>query len=166
MSTIVADSIEARTSGGAVLLPNKPAFSVRGYGSSFHVITVNGVTLHANAQIINNWQSIDINRGNAFNNATGIYTVPVAGLYQLHAGFGYKSSSNYLKLIIYASSSDDSNSGFISTWANNDNNHTGRQLSTIIEASVGQEFACGMSDNYSNPHTTLQYLWFSAYLIG
>jgi len=166
MSTIVADSIEARTSGGAVLLPNKPAFSVRGYGSSFHVISPNGVTLHANAQVINNWQSIDINRGSAFNNSTGVYTVPVAGLYQLHAGFGYKSSSNYMKLIIYATSSDDGNHGYISTWANNDNNHTGRQLSTIVEASAGQEFACGMSDNYGSPHTTVQYLWFSAYLIG
>ena len=174
MSTLGIENIE-HTNGttamtvdnaGRVFQPQKPAFSVRGYGSSFHVITVNGVTLHANAQIINNWQSVEINRGNAFNAATGVYTVPVAGLYQLHAGFGYKSSSNYMKIMIYATSSDEDNHGFISTWANNDNNHTGRQLSTIVEASVGQEFAMGMSDNYSNPHTTTAYLWFSGYLIG
>ena len=151
---------------GRINMPKVPAFAVRGYGSSFHVISPNGVTLHANAQIINNWQSIDVNRDNAFDNANGVYTVPVAGLYQLHAGFGYKSSSNYMKIMIYATSTDEDNHGFISTWANNDNNHTGRQLSTIVEASVGQEFAMGMSDNYSNPHTTTAYLWFSGYLIG
>ena len=166
MSTIVTDSIEPKTTGGAVLFPNRPAFAVRGYGSSFHEIPVNGVTLHSSMQIINNWQSLDINRGNAFNNGQGVYTVPVAGMYQLHAGFGYKSSTNYLKLAIFASSTDDSNSGFIAGWSLNDGQHYNSQLSTIIEASVGQEFALGMSDSYSNPHTTLQYLWFSAYLIG
>ena len=151
---------------GTVLTPQRPAFSVRGYNSSIREGSVNGVTLHANAQIIYNWQSVVINRGNAFNNSTGIYTVPVAGLYQLHAGVGYKASTNYLKLMIYATSSDADNDGYLATWANNDNNHTGRQMSTIIEASVGQEFAMGMSDVYSTPDTNIAYAWFSAYLIG
>lgn len=174
MSTLGIENIE-HTNGttamtvdnaGRVFQPTKPAFSVRGYNSSIRAGSVNGVTLHANAQIIYNWQSVVINRGNAFNNTTGIYTVPVAGLYQLHAGVGYKASTNYLKLMIYATSSDADNDGYLATWANNDNNHTGRQLSTIIEASVGQEFAMGMSDLYSTPDTNIAYAWFSAYLIG
>ena len=49
---------------------------------------------------------------------------------------------------------------------NNDNYHTGRHFAHIIEASVGQQFALGMSDTYSNPQTHLFYLWFSAYMIG
>ena len=145
--------------------PTRPAFSVRGYGS-IKTGSVNGVTLHASAQIIYNWQSVIINRGSAFNNSTGIYTAPVAGLYQVHAGFGYKSSGNYLKLILFLTSSDDVNSGHISGWNLNDGQHYSLQLSTIVEASVGQEFALGMSDTYSNPHTDKWYLWFSAYLIG
>ena len=151
---------------GTVLTPQRPAFSVRGYNSAFREGSVNGVTLHANAQIIYNWQSVVINRGSAFNNTTGIYTVPVAGLYQLHAGVGYKGGTTYLKIMIYATSSDGSNDGYIASWANNDNNHTGRQMSTIIEASVGQEFAMGMSDNFTAPDTNIAYCWFSAYLIG
>ena len=65
------------------------------------------------------------------------------------------------------SSSDHVNNGYIWTWANNDNNHTGRQLSTIVEATVGQEFAFAMSDSYSNPSNVgIYYTWFSAYMVG
>ena len=169
MSTIVADSIEPRTSGGAVTFPNRPAFAVRGYGtfSSSVSPSVNGVTLANGTDVIYNYTSIDINRDNAFNNSTGIYTVPVAGLYQVHAGVGYKSSSNYLGLGLFLTSSDHVNNGYIWTWANNDNNHTGRQLSTIVEATVGQEFAFAMSDSYSNPSNVgIYYTWFSAYMVG
>ena len=43
----------------------------------------------------------------------------------------------------------------------------GGQISTIVEASVGQEFACAMSDSYSNPSNAgIFYLWFSAYMVG
>jgi hypothetical protein len=152
---------------GRVNIPKVPAFAVRGFGSIQNAATVNGFTVSAGTDIIYNWTSIDINRDNAFNNSTGIYTVPVAGLYQIQAGFGYKSSSNYMALAIFATSSDHNENGFVKTWANNDNNHTGRQLSTIVEATVGQEFALGMSDTYSTPSTAgIYYLWFSAYMVG
>ena len=79
-------------SSGRVAMPKVPAFSVRGFGSIQNAATVNGVSVATGTDIIYNYDSIDINRGNAFNNSTGIYTVPVAGLYQVHAGFGYKLS--------------------------------------------------------------------------
>jgi len=167
MSTIVADSIEPRTSGGAVTFPNRPAFAVRGYGSIQNNATINGLTLAAGTDMIFNYTQIDINRDNAFDNSTGIYTAPVAGIYQIQAGFGYKASSNYMAIRIYATASDPNNYGYVGTWANNDNNHTGRQLATIVEATVGQQFGLAMSDQYSTPSTAdKSYLWFSAYLIG
>ena len=122
--------------------------------------------MSSGTDIIYNWSTIDINRDSAFNNSTGIYTVPVAGLYQIQAGFGYKSSTNYMSLSIFATSSDHNEHGFVKTWANNDNNHTGRHLAVIVNASVGQEFALGMSDTYSTPNTSTYYLWFSAYMVG
>ena len=152
---------------GRIATPKVPAFAVRGYGSIQDGATINGVTLASGTDMIYNYQQIDLNRDNAFNNSTGIYTVPVAGLYQIQAGFGYKASSNYMAIRLYATSSDAAAFGYIGTWANNDNNHTGRQLATIVEATVGQEFGLAMSDQYSNPATnTISYLWFSGYLIG
>lgn len=166
IAAVGGTSAMAIDSSGRVTTPTRPAFSVRGYGSIQNAATVNGVSVNTGTDIIYNYDSIDINRDNAFNNSTGIYTAPVAGLYQVHAGFGYKSSGNYLKLILFLTSSDDVNSGHISGWNLNDGQHYSMQLSTIVEASVGQEFALGMSDTYSNPHTDKWYLWFSAYLIG
>lgn len=175
MSTLGIENIE-HTNGtsamtidtsGRIKMPKVPAFAVRGFGSIQDGATINGVTLASGQDMIYNYTQIDLNRGNAFNNSTGIYTVPVAGLYQIQAGFGYKSSSNYMAIRIYATSSDAAAFGYIGTWANNDNNHTGRQLATIVEANVGQEFGLAMSDQYSTPSTaTVTYLWFSAYLIG
>ena len=151
---------------GTVLTPQRPAFSVRGFGSLDSSATVNSISIPNGVDIIYNYDSIDINRDNAFSNSTGKYTVPVAGLYQIHSGFGFKSSTNYIKLILYLTSNDDSLSGHISGWSLNDGQHYNTQLSTIVEASVGQEFALGMSDTYSTPYTDKWYLWFSAYLIG
>ena len=166
MSTIVEDSIEPRTSGGAVTFPNRPAFSVRGFGNIQDGATVNGISIASGTDIMYNYTSIDINRHSAFNNSTGIYTVPVAGLYQVHAGWGYKSSTNYLKILLYLTSSDSASGGHIAGWSLNDGQHYNTQLSTIVEAGVGQEFALGMSDQYSTPYADVTYLWFSAYLIG
>ena len=175
MSTLGIENIE-HTNGtsamtvdtsGRIAMPKVPAFAVRGFGNIQNAATVNGVSVAGSGtDIMYNWSTIDVNRDSAFDNTTGIYTVPVAGLYQINAGFGYKTSTNYMSISIYATSTDAAAHGFIKTWANNDNNHTGRQLATIVEASVGQEFAMGMSDTYSSPNTAAYYAWFSAYLIG
>ena len=174
MSTLGIENIE-HTNGtsamtvdtsGRIAMPKVPAFAVRGYGSIQNNATINGLTLAAGTDMIYNYQQIDINRDNAFDNSTGIYTAPVAGIYQIQAGFGYKNSSNYMAIRLYATTSDAAAFGYVGTWANNDNNHTGRQLATIVEATVGQQFGLAMSDQYSTPSTEKSYLWFSGYLVG
>ena len=155
---------------GRLTIPKVPAFKCRGYGAIQNAATVNGVSVATGTDIIYNYQVVDINRDSAFNNSTGIYTVPVAGLYHVECGFGYKASTNYLMFCLFLTSGDNTSYGNVASWANNDNYHTGRHMATIVEASVGQEFAVGMSDSYSNPSTndtsSGHYTWFSAYLIG
>jgi len=174
MSTLGIENIE-HTNGtsamtvdtsGRIAMPKVPAFAVRGYGSIQNNATINGLTLASGTDMIYNYTQIDINRDNAFDNSTGIYTAPVAGIYQIQAGFGYKNSSNYMAIRLYATTSDAAAFGYVGTWANNDNNHTGRQLATIVEATVGQQFGLAMSDQYSTPSTEKSYLWFSGYLVG
>ena len=174
MSTLAIENIE-HTNGtsamtvdtsGRIKMPKVPAFAVRGFGNIQNDATINGLTLAAGNDMFYNYQQIDINRDNAFDNSTGIYTVPVAGLYQIQGGFGYKSSTNYLAITIFATPNDDTSFGYIRTWANNDNNHTGKQLATIVEASVGQQFGLAQTDQFSTPNTNIRYLWFSAYMIG
>ena len=150
---------------GRINIPKVPAFAVRGFDIQ-NAATVNGFTVASGTDIIYNYDEVSINRDSAFNNSTGIYTVPVAGMYQVQAGYGYKSSTNYLSLHLFLTANDDTQNGHLSTWGNNGYNHTGRHFAHIIEASVGQQFALGMSDQYSNPQTHTFYLWFSAYMIG
>jgi len=153
-------------SSGRLNIPKVPAFSVRGFGSLQNAATVNGVSIATGTDIIYNYASVELNRDSAFSNSTGKYTVPVAGLYQVQAGYGFKSSTNYLNISLFLTSNDNVTNGYISGWSYNDGNHYNAHLATIIDASVGQEFALGMSDTYSTPHTGNHYLWFSAYLIG
>ena len=174
MSTLGIENIE-HTNGtsaitvdtsGRINMPKVPAFAVRGYGSIQNAATVNGFTVASGTDIIYNYDEVAINRDSAFDNTTGIYTVPVAGMYQVQAGYGYKNSTNYLSLHLFLTANDDTQNGHLSTWGNNGYNHTGRHFAHIIEASVGQQFALGMSDLYSTPQTSTFYLWFSAYMIG
>ena len=125
---------------GRINIPKVPAFAVRGFGSIQNAATVNGFTVASGTDIIYNYDEVSINRDSAFNNSTGIYTVPVAGMYQVQAGYGYKSSTNYLSLHLFLTANDDTQNGHLSTWGNNGYNHTGRHFAHIIEASVGQQF--------------------------
>jgi len=174
MSTLGIENIE-HTNGtsamtvdtsGRIAMPKVPAFAVRGFGSMQNAATVNGFTVASGTDIIYNYDEVAINRDSAFDNTTGIYTVPVAGMYQVQAGYGYKNSTNYLSLHLFLTANDDTQNGHLSTWGNNGYNHTGRHFAHIVEASVGQQFALGMSDIYSTPQTSTFYLWFSAYMIG
>jgi len=174
MSTLGIENIE-HTNGtsamtvdtsGRIVMPKVPAFAVRGFGSMQNAATVNGFTVASGTDIIYNYDEVAINRDSAFDNTTGIYTVPVAGMYQVQAGYGYKNSTNYLSLHLFLTANDDTQNGHLSTWGNNGYNHTGRHFAHIVEASVGQQFALGMSDIYSTPQTSTFYLWFSAYMIG
>tara|TARA_B100000963_G_scaffold52638_1_gene40657 strand:+ start:3452 stop:3997 length:546 start_codon:yes stop_codon:yes gene_type:complete len=149
-----------------LLTPTRPAFKCRGYGSIQNNANVNSISIASGTDIIYNWDVVDINRNSAFNNSTGKYTVPVAGLYQVSCGVGFKSSSNYLSITLFLTSSDNAQFGNISSWVGNNLPHTPANMTTIVEATVGQEFAMGMSDAYSNPDTNVYYSWFSAYLIG
>ena len=62
---------------GRVTKPNTPAFFARHTTASAY-----------NSQYIDGWTSITFNIGNHFNGSTGIFTAPVAGMYQLNAMIG------------------------------------------------------------------------------
>ena len=167
MSTIVTDSIEPKTAGGAVTFPNRPMFAVRGYTGFTADVVVNGVTVsRPGHQVLTGWSSIDQNVGSHFNNATGKFTCPAAGIYQINAGVGLKASTNYLAIALFLTPNDDAAVGYINAYGNNDNYHSVPGCSTLIKATAGQEFAMAITDQYSTPNTSAHYCWFNACLVG
>ena len=167
MSTIVADSIEPKTTGGAVTFPNRPMFAVRGYGTLTASIVVNGVTVSTPGhKVITGWTTIDQNVGSHFDNTTGKFTCPVAGIYQINAGVGLKASTNYLAIALFLTPDDGAGVGYLNAYGNNDNYHSVPGCSTLIKATAGQEFAMAITDQYSTPNTAAHYCWFNACLVG
>jgi len=62
---------------GRVTKPNQPAFFARHTTASAYT-----------SAYITNWSSVTYNVGNHFNGSTGVFTSPVAGVYQLNAMIG------------------------------------------------------------------------------
>ena len=174
MSTMAVDSIEPKTSGGAVLFPNKPAFFARGYGSlrASGAATINGLTIDSNNQIVL-FDEVTINVGSHFSNETGIFTVPAAGVYHVSYHLGKKAANGkYVQAGLYLTGSDSTTLGYITQWSGQDGSYgmydtTG--ATAIVNASVGQQFALTLNQtntNWTTPDTTKEYFSFGAYLIG
>jgi predicted secreted protein len=77
---------------GSISMPNRPAFRVVGTASTDRV---------AQTTLSGSYTSIDYNEGNYYNNSTGIFTAPIAGLYQIYYNGRCGSVNAQQQVIIY-----------------------------------------------------------------
>ena len=157
---------------GRVVTPQRPAFFCRGYGSllASGAHTLNGITISTNHRITT-WDEVTLNVGSHFSNSTGIFTVPVAGLYQVTMNIGYKAADNYSMANLYLTSNDHVDYGYISAWTSGNHSgndsYNGTSATAIVSASVGQQFAMTYHGSYTTGHgSIIQYSSFGGYLIG
>ena len=173
-------NVAANISGGTVsftnapLTPARPAFMARGYASvrAAGAATINSLTINSNNRIVL-FDDVPVNIGNHFSNTTGIFTVPVAGVYHVSYHLGKKhDNGKYVQVGLFLTGSDDTALGYITQWSGQDGSYgmydtTG--ASAIVSASVNQQFALTLTQtntNWTTPDTTKEYFSFSAYLIG
>ena len=159
---------------GRIATPARPAFFARGYGSlrASGAATINSLTIDSNNQIVL-FDEVTVNVGSHFSNSTGIFTVPVAGVYHVFYHLGKKAANGkYVQAGLYLTGSDSTTLGYITQWSGQDGSYgmydtTGATV--IVNASVNQEFALTLNQtntNWTTPDTTKEYFSFGAYLIG
>jgi hypothetical protein len=79
-------------SSGSITMPNRPAFRVVGTASTDRV---------AQTTLSGSYASIDYNEGNYYNNSTGIFTAPLAGLYNVYYNGRCGNVNSMQQVIIY-----------------------------------------------------------------
>lgn len=122
--------------------PNRPAFRVWGSGTTNNLTTTQNGTGCLTA---NNW-TVDFNQGTYLANTNGVFTAPVAGLYQVNIvgrNSGYSSGISQLGVTKNGSSGGTVGGTcimMIEFAASSTMNHAG--ASTVINLAVGDTLAC------------------------
>ena len=106
MSKIFVDSIEPKTSGGAVQMPNRPSFFVYNSTNDWFQNIGNGTIIQFN--------TAKFNVGNHFNLSTYKFTAPYTGLYQfgIRVYVNYASGNNSWAVFINGTVYHHSNTGY------------------------------------------------------
>ena len=138
-------------SSGSITMPNRPGVRVTGAGGAKTAVTT----------LSGSYLNVDWQQSNAWDNSTGTFTAPIAGLYQVNVVVRTNSNSlgTIAQLIVYKNNTGGTTGTqqiMIEYGANTTMNHTGG--STISKLAVGDtlkmvvavgELSFDVNDNFS-----------------
>lgn len=138
-------------SSGSITMPNRPAFRVTGTGGGKTAVTA----------LSGSYLNVDYQQGGGWNNSTGTFTAPIAGLYQVNVVVRTNSNSlgTISQLIVFKNNTGGTTGTvqiMVEFNSNTTMNHTGGSTICKLEAgdtlkmvvSVG-EISFDANDNFS-----------------
>ena len=172
MSTLRVDEINDVAGTGDKMLVggNRPHVFCRGFGEvTTATATINGQTMDTSWGIHFNADEVTENQGGHYNNSTGYFRVPVTGLYQLHAGFGYKAANNEVGMSwVTGTSSDHGIMGITQAWSGTNSTASDSSTLSMVMRLIEGNDGCVMfrETTYTYPLTGIDYFRFSITHIG
>ena len=163
------------SSGRITTSTSRPHFFCLGFSSTSDDAsvgaTINGSALDGTWKIMRKFEQVTENYGNHYNNNTGIFTVPISGIYMLNLGFGYvEATSDYIGIGIITGDSEDSNQGLTTLWDFTDYRDTTAHMGYCKYLTSGKEVASVMrttADNVTKPADDAQrYFWWNVTFLG
>ena len=171
MSKIFVNEIQATSGGNKVFVgSNRPHVFCRGFGAvTTDTATINGQTMDTSWGIHYNADEVTENQGNHYDNSTGLFRVPVTGLYYLTAGYGYKAAANQIGMsFATGTSSDHGIMGLTQNWnSDTDTSGHGSTISMMKLLTAGNDVCIMFRETtYTYPNTGIDYFRFSITHIG
>jgi hypothetical protein len=119
----------------------RPGFRVYGFGTTNNL----GTTVNTHGALTSNNFAVDFNQGSYLNTTSGVFTAPVAGLYQVNLICRNAGNAAYSQLAIVKNATGGNGAGgsvsiMIEFAGNSTMNHTGG--STVLQMAVGDTIAC------------------------
>lgn len=126
-SAVISGSLTINS--GSITMPSRPAFRVTGAGTTNNLTT----TQNGDGTLNSNNYAVDYYQGSGFNSGSGVFTTPIAGLYQVDVvgrNAGYASGISQLCVV------KNSSVIIMIEWASSSTmNHAGG--STVTKLAVG-----------------------------
>ena len=157
------------SSGRVFTSSNRPHVFCRGFGSvTTDTATINGQTMDTSWGIHYNADEVTENQGGHYNNSTGLFSVPVTGLYYLTAGYGYKAANQVGMSFATGTSSDHGIIGLTQNWnSDTDTAGHGGTISMMKLLTAGNDVCIMFRETtYTYPNTGIDYFRFSITFIG
>ena len=144
---------------GTVTTPGRPVFSATTYSANGSVFG-NGTISNLVTGI--QWGDVEVNQGSHFNNTTGIFTCPVAGIYSVFFNLNNKvTTSTFMGAHVCLNGNLKAQS-----WSGTTDAYNNATTSIFLDCSASDEIGCGYRNDYQTPSTLAGYQHIVISLIG
>jgi len=146
-------------SGGRILTPARPVFGATQYSANGSIFG-NGTISNLVTGI--QWGDVAVNQGNHFNNTTGIFTCPVAGIYSVFFNLNYRTTAGTFTGAHVCLNGDLK----AQSWSGTTDSYDNAVINILLNCSENDEIGCGYRNDYQAPVTLAHYNSIAISLIG